>query len=259
MMFDIKVALPAANTLLEEIKEIPYVAQAEIVGSVARRHRYVKDIDIVLYLKKPGKDETKKKEIFSAFYKEFYSKFKDRIKLKSKGVMYINFIYIDKESKYKFPVDIWIGYSDLNYEFLKFHYSVGKAIMSYKQIANLIGLSLSRYGLKLQSTDELTKLTVADFYLIYNTITKNRKLKDLLKKFLNNRLRKIMIKKNLFPVIKYKRKEKLGDKIILTLWFTEQKPDPSLIKTISRSGYKIEYWYDEDKKKNIIYKIEIIL
>lgn len=121
-----EIQLQKAKKISNKLKKFlaPAVSRAEIVGSVARSHPIVKDIDLVVVPKVNLKEYLKNKKIRISSGRE------KAITFNYKGV----------------SVNVWSS-SDSDFGASVLHFSAGKAIIHLKNEAKRRGMTLNRYGL----------------------------------------------------------------------------------------------------------------
>lgn len=152
-----EVALHKARLLYKQIKELlkPVVSKIELVGSAARLHPIVNDIDIVATPKKDIKSFLESRKISVSSGKE-------------KAVM-----FTFKEV----PINIWLTPAE-SFGATVLHFSSGKGIIQIKRLAIAKGLKLNRYGL-FKGSRRLAGEDYNEILRIVGTSTKWAKIKIL--------------------------------------------------------------------------------
>lgn len=151
------IILKKAKEIANELKEFlkPVVSKIEIVGSIARRHESVSDIDIVAI---------SKGDVLT-FLKE------NNISILSGKKEAIFFDYK------KLPINLWLT-SKESFPFTVLHFGAGKGIIDIKRKAIEKGYTLNRYGL-FKEGKRVNINSINELFKLLNTTTKFYKIKML--------------------------------------------------------------------------------
>jgi len=171
-----KKAKEIADELVELLK--PVTTKIEIVGSLARYHPLVNDIDLVIVPKAID---------ITNYLKE------KNIKIISGDKKVINFFYKN------ILVNVWLT-DKSSFLFTVLHFSAGKAIIQLKKKANSLDYTLNRYGLY-KNGEKIEVHNLDELFNILQTTTKFYKIKMLEKaiKNLNKEQIEKFIKEKQFP------------------------------------------------------------